>query len=86
MLNGLQDGGLGNLVKDDTRGLLLIESQHLTQVPADGFSLAVFIGCEPDLLGLLGLLLQFGHYLFLLFRYLVYRIEIVLVYAEFFLL
>ena len=50
MLNGILDGGGGNLVEDDTAGMLGVESQYLVEVPADGFSLAVFIGCQPDVL------------------------------------
>ncbi len=83
MLYGLKDGGLRNLVEDDARGLLLVQSQHLTQMPADGFSLAVFIGCEPDLLGGLRVLLQVGDDLLLLFGYLINGAEVLLINAQF---
>ena len=53
-------------MEHDAVGLLLVQSQHLAQVPGDGFSLAVFIGCQPHLLGVLGLLLQVADQLLLL--------------------
>ena len=75
ILDSLQNSRFGDFVEYDTVGFLLVQSQHLTQVPRDGFSLAVFIGCEPDLLCLLCVVLQFlDEFLFLL-RYLVFRFE-----------
>ena len=61
MFDSLQNGWLGDFVEHDTVCLLAVKTQHLTQVPGDGFSLTVFIGCEPHLLGLLGLRTQVGH-------------------------
>ena len=75
MLDGIKDSGFGNLVEHDTLGLLLIQSQHLTQVPRDGFSLAVFIGCEPYLTGFLGLVLQFTDQFLLLIGNLVFGFQ-----------
>ena len=75
VLDGLQDSGFGNLVEDDTVGLLLIQSQHLAQVPGDGFSLTVFIGCEPYLLGFLCLGAQVGNQFGLLFGDLIFRLQ-----------
>ena len=54
LLDGFEDGPLGDFVEDDTLGLVNGETQHFGQVPCDGFSFAVFIGREPDGLGLLG--------------------------------
>ena len=79
MLYGIEDSGLGDLVEHDAVGLLLIQAQHLAQVPADGFSLAVFIGSQPHLLGLLGIAAQLGNQFFLLVGY-------VGIYTDFFLL
>ena len=75
MLNGIKNSGFGNLVEHDTLGLLLIQSQHLTQVPRDSFSLAVFIGCEPYLTGFLGLVLQFTDQFLLLIGNLVFGFQ-----------
>ena len=66
-LNGFQYGGFRNLVEHDAAGLLLVQSQHLAQMPGNGLSLAVLIGCEPDLLGLLRTLFQFAYQFSLLF-------------------
>ena len=71
MLDSVEDGGLGNLVEDDTRSLFLIESEHLTEVPADGFSFAILIGCEPHFLGGLGIFLEFCYNLLLILWYLI---------------
>ena len=61
--NGGQDGGFRYLVEDDAVGLLFVEAENLTQMPRDGFSLAVFITGEPDLLRLLHLALQLADHL-----------------------
>jgi hypothetical protein len=47
VLDGFQNGRFGNLVEDDAVGVLLVQSQYLAQMPADGFSFAVLIGCQP---------------------------------------
>ena len=86
MLDGLQDGRLRDLVEHDAVGVHLVQPQHLAQVPGDGFSLAVFIACQPDLFGLLGLLLQFADEPLLLFGYLIVGQQRVAVDAYFFLL
>ena len=49
MLDGLEDGRLRDLMEHDALGLLLVEPQHLAEVPRDGLSLAVLIACEPHL-------------------------------------
>ena len=86
MLDGLQNGGFGNLVEDDTVGLGLVQSQHLTQMPGDGFSLAVFIGCEPYFLCLLRVRLQFADESLLVIGDFVFRLKGMVINAEFFLL
>ena len=84
-LDGVDDGRFGNLVKHDTVGLLLVQSQHLAQVPRDGFSLAVFIGCEPHHLRVAGAASKFCYQRFLLLRYLIARLKCVQVDTQFFL-
>ena len=86
VLDGLHDGGLGNFVEHDARGLLLVESEHFAKVPTDGFSFAVLIGCQPNSLGCFRVLLQIGHHLGLLLGNLVGGLKGLFVYAEFFLL
>ena len=63
------DRGLGDLMENDPLGGNWVQSEHLAQVPADRFSLAVLIRCQPDLVRLPGDLLQFPDNLFLVFRY-----------------
>ena len=85
MLNGLKNGGFGNLVEDDTVGLLFVQSQYLTQVPGDGFSFTVLIGCEPYFLGFVCLGLQIGNKFCLFFRNFVFRFKCLVVDAQLFL-
>ena len=82
MLNGIQDGRLCNLVEDDTTRVLGLQSEHLVKVPADGLSLAVFIGSQPHHPCLVGLTLQLGHHLLLVGRHLILWRERLLVHAE----
>ena len=58
-------------MEHNTVSVLLVESQHLAQVPGDCFSLAVFIGSQPHLLCGLGILLQLTNQSLLLFWYLI---------------
>ena len=46
-LDGVQYGGLGDLVEDDTLGLVYGQVENLGQMPRYGLSLAVLIGCQP---------------------------------------
>ena len=62
-------------MEDDTRSLFLIKSEHLTEVPADGFSFAILIGCEPHLLGSFGVLLEFCYNFLLILWYLIVRLK-----------
>ena len=59
IVDGAEDGLLGDLAEDDALGLGLGQAERLLQVPADGLSLAVLIRREPDDLGRLGEFLQF---------------------------
>ena len=61
---------------DAPRGLRL-QPEHLKQMPGDGLSLAVFIGCEPYHLGLLGFLAEVGHQRLLVVGNLIFRFEAV---------
>ena len=74
-LDSTQNSWLGNFVEHDTVCFLFVQSQHLTQVPADGFSLAVFIGCQPDFLSLLRIRFQIFDELHLFLWYLVFGFE-----------
>ena len=82
MLDGIKDGGGGNLVEYDAVGIVLVQAQHLTQMPTDGLSLAVFIGCQPHALCLLDLLLELAHQLAFLLGYLVIGLHRLLVDGE----
>lgn len=46
--------GLVNFVENDSLGLVDRQAENLCEVPGDRLSFAVFIGREPDGLGLLG--------------------------------
>ena len=85
-LDGLQNGRFRNLMEHNAVGSLFVKSQHLAQMPGDGLSLAVFIACQPYLLGLLGLRLQFAHQLLLLFGNLIFGFQCLVVDAQFLLL
>ena len=82
MGDGLQDGGLRDLVEHDALRLLLVQTQHLAQVPRDGFSLAVLITGQPHLAGFLRLRLQLAHQLLLLVGNLVDGLQRLLVDAQ----
>ena len=62
-LNGLQNGGLGDLREHDPFGLLRLEAEGFHQVPTDGLSFAVLIRREPHGVGFLGEGFEFGHHL-----------------------
>ena len=85
-LNGFEDGRFGDFVKDDAAGFRLVQSQHLAKVPRDGFSFAVFIGREPNLLGLLGVFLQFVDELLFLVGNFISGLKRVFINAELFFL
>ena len=87
MLDGLQDGVLGDFVENDAAGLILGEAQGVVQVPGDGFPFPVLIGGQPDGVGRVCQLLQLVHDLFLPGRNHVFRREpIGYVYAQLLLL
>ena len=75
----VKDGILRYFVEHYTVCLLLIKTEHLTQVPRDSLSLAVFIGCEPYCLRFLCVGLQVADNLLLIFRYLVIGLQRILV-------
>ena len=80
----IQNGSLGNLVEDYSFCFGGIELQGFFQVPCDGFSFAVFIGCKPHHLGLPDIFFQFGNEFRLIFRNDIFRLEVMLyVYAYF---
>ena len=78
MLDGIEDSRLGNLMEDDAARVVGRQSQHLEQMPSNGFSLAVFITCEPHEVGLSSLILEFLDMLLLVFGNFVERFEAVL--------
>ena len=75
MGDGFEDGGFGDFVKHDAACRGGVELEHFGQVPRDGFSLAVFIGGEPDGVGLLGLGAEFAHHACLVGRNFIFGLE-----------
>ena len=70
-------------MEDDAAGVLFLEAEGLEKVPGNGFSLAVFIGCEPYGMGSLGCTLEFGNKFLLFSRDNIVRLEPVFnVYAQ----
>ena len=85
-LDGVQDGALCDFVEDDAARACRVEPEDLCQMPRDGFSLAVFIGCEPHGLGLGCFALELGDELALVGgHFIVGREAVCDVYAEVFL-
>ena len=83
--DGVENGVFGDFVEDDAACRLGFESEHFKQVPCDGFSLAILIGCEPHGFGFGGGAFEFAHKRFLVFGDLVQRFEaVVFVDAEVF--
>ena len=77
---------LGNLVEHYAAGLFRLQVQGLPQMPGDGLSLTVLIGCEPDHGSLVRSGLKLGHHFLLVRGHLVLRNEAVLyVYTQIFL-
>ena len=74
----MQNGILGNFMKDDTFGIFRFQAQHFIQVPGYSLSLTVLIGSEPYLFGRLGFGFQFADQLLLVGRYHVLRSIVVL--------
>ena len=84
MLDGFQDGRLGDFVEHDAAGLLPRQVQRLAKVPGNGLSLAVLIGSQPHGPGLGGQLPELCHHLLFLRGDNVFRLESVgYIYAEF---
>ena len=67
VLDCFENRVLGDFVEGDAPGFLRGEPESLVKMPGNGFSLAVFIGSEPDGVRLGGKTLEFG-YGFLLVR------------------
>ena len=62
MSNSVQDSCFRDFVKNDTARRSRIQFQNFRKVPRDGFSLAVFIGCQPNGLRLLCSCTKFTHH------------------------
>ena len=60
-LERLQNGTASDLIKLHALCLQWIHAQEFRQVPGDRFAFAVQVGCEPDLAGILGKLLECRH-------------------------
>ena len=58
MEDGLLNSRFGDLMKNDTSGVFLVQLQHLFQMPCDCFSLAVLIGSQPYRVRFLGFTAQ----------------------------
>ena len=69
MLDGVEHRRLRDLMEGDAPGLGGIELQGFGQVPGDGLSFAVFIGCEPDRFRAFRKLLELRHYLLFVGRH-----------------
>ena len=87
ILDGLQDGRLGDFMEHDPPGFRRIEGQGFGQVPGNGFSFAVLIGREPHGFSAGGEFLQFGNDLLLVGRYYIFGLESMIhIYAQLLLL
>ena len=82
MFDGVQDGLLRNLMEHDAACMGRLQMEHFRKVPADGLSLAVFIGCQPDGGCLARGFFQLSHHLHLVRRDFVLRGERVYIYTE----
>ena len=83
VVHRVQDGVFGDLVENNPAGFVLGDFKGVGEMPGYGFSLAVFIGSEPDGVGLVGQTLQVGHHPFLVVGHHVLRSKtVVQVYAE----
>ena len=59
ILHRCLDRRLRDLIEDDPAVIRSIQPQYVCQMPGNRFSLTIRIGCEIDLVGLPGFLLQF---------------------------
>ena len=83
VVHRVQDGVFGDLVENNPAGFVLRDFKGVGEMPGDGFSLAVFIGSEPDGVGLVGQTLQVRHHPLLVVGHHVLRSKtMVQVYAE----
>ena len=62
----------------DSLRIRRVKSEHFIKVPCDGFSFAVFIGCEPHHIGVLSCLLELADRIFLICRNLIFRRKIII--------
>ena len=77
-LDGVKDCAFGDFVKYDAFCLFRRQTEHLVQVPSDGFSFAVLIGSEPDRVCLFRFSLQLLHKFLLVGRDFIYGFVVVL--------
>ncbi len=75
MLYGVKYRVLGDLVEHYAPCFVGLQSQHLIQMPRNGFSLAVLIRCEPYHRRLRGSLAQVAHKLTLVVGYHVFGLK-----------
>ena len=78
IFNRVEDSVLGDLVENDTLGVLLLKVKGFEKVPRYSFSLAVFIGCEPHCVHFLCCFFQVCNHLLLVRRYNIFRSEPIL--------
>ncbi len=76
MLDGVEYGVFGNLVKHYAARVFGLESQHFIEVPCYGLTLAVLIGREPYGLRTLCSLFQIGYQGLLVGRDFIHRLEV----------
>ena len=75
MSNSVQDSCFRDFVKNDTARRSRVQFQNFRKVPRDGFSLAVFIGCQPNGLRLLSCCTKITHHFLFVSRNFVVRLE-----------
>ena len=78
ILDGVEYRLLGNLVEYDSLCVFRIQFQCLLQMPCYGFPFAVFIGCQPYLVGLLHCFLQVGNQFVLLLGDVVFGLVLII--------
>ena len=72
-----------NLMEHDSSRVFFLEPESVIEMPADGFSLPVFIGCEPYCSGVFRCFLQLGDNFLLVIRDYIFGLEAVFnIYAQ----
>ena len=75
MLDSLEYCILRNLVEHYSVSVFLVKSEYFAKVPRDSLTLTVLIRCQPNLLGFLGILLEFRYQLAFFLRNLIHWLQ-----------